>query len=91
MAVKTKIHPKGGIKVIVSDDQGNPKILGTIAVWENASPAQKWIKENSGAEMNAQFVYISAEEEFSMDSEVKLKASETKTINSKYRVSIKEC
>lgn len=90
MAIAKKIKPMASIKVIVSDDQGNPRVLGTIPVWENMNSSQKWIKENSGAEMNAQFVYISAEEEFSMESDVKLKASEKKTINSKFRVRIKE-
>lgn len=90
MAVK-KVKPSGGIKVIVSDDSGFPRVLGTIPVWENMTSSQKWVKENNGAEMNAQFIYVSENEEFVMDSEVRLKASETKTINSKYKVSIKEC
>lgn len=89
MAIK-KIKPTATIKVIVADDQGNPRILGTIPVWENMTSAQKWVKDNSGVEMNAQFVYISSSEEFSMENEIKLKASEKKTINSKFRVKIKE-
>ena len=82
--------PMASIKVIVADDQGNPRVLGTIPVWENMTSPQKWVKENSGAEMNAQFVYISAGEEFSLESEVSLKTNNTKTINSKFTVKIKE-
>lgn len=89
MATK-KITPKGGIKVIVQDSNGQPRLLGTIPVWENPSPAQRWVMENPDSELTTQLVYVKSEEEFSMESEVKLKASETKTINSKFTVKIRE-
>lgn len=88
---KAKIKPVGGLKVIVADSNGQPKVLGTIAIWEHATPAQKWAMENSGAELNAQVVYVKAEEEFSLEGEISLQTNKTKTINSKYKVSIKEC
>ena len=87
---KTKITPKGGIKVIVQDSNGNPRVLGTIPVWENPTPIQKWVMENSGSEATAQLVYVAKEEEFSMESEVSIKTNETKVINSKFTVKIKE-
>lgn len=87
---KTKIKPVGGLKVIVADSNGQPKVLGTIAIWEHATPAQKWAMENSGAELNAQIVYVKAEEEFSLENELSLKVNNTKSINSNYKVKIRE-
>lgn len=91
MATKPKIKPQGGIKIIVLDKDGNPKVLGTIPVWEHPTPAQKWIQENSGAELTAQCVYVKSEEEFTLESDLSLQTNSEKTIKSKYRVSIKEC
>ena len=88
--MKAKIKPVGGIKVIVLDKDGNAKVLGTIPVWEHPTPAQKYIIENSGAELTAQCVYVKSEEEFTLEGEVSLKTNETRTIQSKYKVSIKE-
>lgn len=88
--MKTKIKPVGGLKIIVADSNGNPKVLGTIPIWENQSPAQKWAIQNSGAELTAQVVYVKSEEEFSLESELSLKVNNTKTINSNYKVKIKE-
>lgn len=87
---KTKIKPTGGIKIIVLDKDGNPKVLGTIPVWEHPTPAQKWVQENSGAELTAQCVYVKQEEEFALESDLSLQENKTKTIKSKYKVSIKE-
>lgn len=88
---KTKIKPVGGIKVICLDSAGQAKVLGTIPVWEHPTPAQKWIMENSGAELTAQCVYVKSEEEFSLESDLSLQTNKEKTIKSKYKVSIKEC
>ena len=88
---KAKIKPQGGLKIIVADSNGQPRVLGTIPVWQNPTMAQKWAMENSGAELSAQVVYVGAEEEFSLEGEVSLKTNETRTIQSKYKVSIKEC
>ena len=86
-----KIKPQGGIKIIVADQNGQPRVLGTLPVWENPTPAQKWVMENNGAELTAQCVYVGSEEEFSLEPEVSLKVNKTPVINSKYKVSIKEC
>lgn len=88
---KPKIKPQGGIKIIVLDKDGNPKVLGTIPVWEHPTPAQKYIIENSGVELTAQCVFVKSEEEFALESELSLQENKTKIINSKYKVSIKEC
>lgn len=88
---KAKITPIGGIKVIVADDQGNPCLLGTIPVWEHATPTQKWVMEHTGAELTAQCVFVKKEETFSMENELNLHENKTKIIKSKFRVSIKEC
>lgn len=88
---KTKITPEGGLKIIVADSNGNPRVLGTIPIWQNPSAAQKWAMEHSGAEITAQVVYVGKEEEFSLESELSIQENKTKTINSKYKVSIKEC
>lgn len=87
---KSKIKPLAGIKVIVMDNAGQPRVLGTVPVWENMSSTQKWVKENSGCELTAQLVYVAATEEFSLESDVSLKTNSTKTINSSYKVKIKE-
>ena len=87
---KPKITPKGGLKVIVLDNNGQPRVLGTIPIWENPSAAQKWAMENSGCELTTQLVYVAKEEEFTLEGEVSLKTNETRTIQSKYKVSIKE-
>lgn len=88
--MKAKIKPVGGIKVIVLDNNGQPRVLGTVPVWEHPTPAQKYIIENSGAELTAQCVYVKSEEEFTLESELSLQTNETKVINTKYKVSIKE-
>lgn len=88
--MKAKVTPKGGIKVIVMDNNGQPKVLGTIPVWENPTSVQKWVMENSGAEANTQLVYVAKEEEFSIENDVSIKVNTTKTINSKYTVKVKE-
>lgn len=88
---KPKIKPQGGLKVIVMDNKGCPRVLGTIPIWQNPTLAQKWAIGNSGAEISAQVVYVAAEEEFSLEEDISLRTNETKTVNSKYRVSIKEC
>ena len=87
---KSKITPKGGLKIIVADSNGNAKVLGTIAIWENPTPAQKWAMEHSGAEISAQVVYVGKEEEFSLENELSIQENKTKTITAKYKVSIKE-
>jgi len=87
---KAKVLPKGGIKIIVVDNAGQPKVLGTIPVWENASPAQKWVMENSGAEVSAQLVYVDSSEEFTLESDLCLQENKTKTITAKYKVKVKE-
>ena len=87
---KPKITPKGGLKVIVLDNNGQPRVLGTIPIWENPSPAQKWAMENSGCELTTQLVYVAKEEEFSLEGEVSLKTNSSKVINTKYKVSMKE-
>ena len=91
MASKPKITPQGGIKIIVLDNDGNAKVLGTIPVWEHPTQAQKWIIDHSGAELTAQCVYVARDEEFSLESETSLRVNETKVVKSKYKVSIKEC
>ena len=90
MATKPKITPKGGLKVIVLDNNGQPRVLGTIPIWENPSAAQKWAIQNSGCELSAQLVYVAKEEEFTLEGEVSLKTNSSKIINTKYKVSIKE-
>lgn len=87
---KAKVTPKGGIKVIVQDSNGQPRLLGTIAVWENPTPTQKWVMENPDCELTTQLVYVKTEESFSMDSEVSLKTNSEKTIKSKYKVKLRE-
>jgi hypothetical protein len=87
---KAKVLPKGGIKIIVLDNNGTPKVLGTIPVWEHPTPAQKWIQENSGAELTAQCVYVDSSEEFTLESELSLQENKTKTITAKYKVKVKE-
>lgn len=86
-----KIKPQGGIKVIVLDKDGNPKVLGTIPVWEHPTPAQKWVMENSGAELTAQVVYVNQQEEFTLDSDLSLQENKQQIIKSKYKLSVKEC
>ena len=88
--MKAKIKPVGGIKVIVLDNNGQPRVLGTVPVWEHPTPAQKYIIENSGAELTAQCVYVKSEEEFTLESELSLQTNETKVINTKYKVKVKE-
>lgn len=87
---KAKVKPVGGIKVIVLDNNGQPRVLGTVPVWEHPTSTQKWVMENSGAELTAQVVYVNNSEEFSIENETSLKVNETKVINTKYKVSIKE-
>ena len=87
---KPKIIPEGGLKIIVLDNNGQPRILGTIPVWQNPTPAQKWAMENSGCELTAQVVYVGKEEEFSLENNLSLKTNTTKTIQSKYTVKVKE-
>lgn len=87
---KAKITPKGAIKVIVADSNGQPRVLGSIPVWENMTPTQKYVMDNSGCELTAQLVYVDSSEEFSMENEVSLKTNETKIIHSNYKVKIKE-